>query len=150
MKHYFRTIAALAVILMGSALVPTLKADEWDKKTIVRIDRSIEVQGTVLSPGVYVMRLLDTSGDRHAVEIFSAHDNRLIALVQALPAYRLAATGDSKFKFYEGGEGQPPELRTWFYPGDNLGFEFRPAPADAAAQSAQRHSNATTSSAGGN
>jgi len=149
-KHYFRTIAALAVIFIGSALVPALKADEWDKKTILRVDQSIEIQGTVLPPGLYVMRLLDSFADRHAVGVFSARDNHLIVSVQALPAYRLAITDDSKFNFYEGAEGRPPELRTWFYPGDNFGFEFRPSSGESAAQSARRQTNATSYNAGGN
>jgi hypothetical protein len=34
MKHYFPTIAALAVTFMGTVLVPALKADEWDKRAI--------------------------------------------------------------------------------------------------------------------
>jgi hypothetical protein len=38
MKHVFATMATLT--LMGSELVPALKADEWDKKTIIAIDRS--------------------------------------------------------------------------------------------------------------
>ena len=38
MKHLFATTAAL--ILIGSGLAPALKADEWDKKTIITIDRS--------------------------------------------------------------------------------------------------------------
>jgi hypothetical protein len=72
MKHHLTTIAALAVSLMGGALVPTAKADEWDKKTNITIDQSIEVDGTVLHPGSYVMRLLVSSPDRHTVQIFGS------------------------------------------------------------------------------
>jgi hypothetical protein len=76
-KCYFRTIAALAVILTGSVLVPALKASEWDKKTQIKIDQSIDVQGTVLPPGSYVMKLLG-SPDGRTVAIFNADENRLI------------------------------------------------------------------------
>lgn len=147
-KHYSRMIAALAVSLMGSALVPALKADEWDKKTNITIDQSIDVQGTVLPPGSYVMKLLSSPADRHTVQIFNTDDNHLIATVLAIPAYRLAGTDDTEFKFYEVAEGRPPALRTWFYPGDNFGFEFRFGRGDTAAQSG-RNTNATASHAGG-
>ena len=147
-KHYFRTIAALAVSLMGSALVPALKADEWDKKTNITIDQPIDVQGTVLPAGSYVMKVLGSSADRHTVQIFNADDNHIVATVLAIPAYRLASTDDSEFKFYEVAEGRPPALRTWFYPGDNFGFKFRPGRGDVAAQSG-RNTNATTAHAGG-
>jgi len=147
-KHYFGAIAALAVSLMGSALVPSLKADEWDKRTNITIDQSIDVQGTVLPPGSYVMKLLGSSADRHTVQVFNADDNHIVATLLAIPAYRLAGTDDSEFKFYEVAEGQPPALRTWFYPGDNAGFEFRFGRGDVAAQSG-RNTNATASHAGG-
>jgi hypothetical protein len=147
-KHCFRTIAALAVSLMGNALVPALKANEWDKKTEITIDQSIDIQGTVLPPGSYVMKLFGSSADRHTVQIFNAGENHLIAMVQAIPAYRLAVTGDSEFKFYEVVEGRPAALRTWFYPGSDSGFEFRFERGGAATESARR-TNAATSNAGG-
>jgi hypothetical protein len=148
-KHYFRTIAVLAVSLMGSALVPALKADEWDRKTNIKIDQSIEVQGTVLPPGSYVMKLLDFSADRRIVQIFNADEDHLIVTVLAIPAYRLTPTGDSEFKFYKGVEGRPPVLRRWFYPGDNVGFELRSGRGEMMAQSRRRHTNPTISNTGG-
>jgi hypothetical protein len=63
-KHYFRTIAALIVSLMGGQLIPALKADQWDRKTNIKIDQSIDVQGTILPPGSYVVKLLGGSVER--------------------------------------------------------------------------------------
>ena len=148
MKHSFPTIAALAVSLIGSVFVPAMKADEWDKKTNIAIDHSIGVEGTVLPAGSYVVKLFGSPTDRHIVQIFNADDNHLIATILAIPAYRLEPTGDSEFTFYEGAEGQPPALRTWFYPGDNLGLEFRPGRGDVGSQTGPRTS-ATTSNTGG-
>ena len=135
MKRYFPTIAALAVSLMGSVLVPALKADEHNKLTNITIDQSIDVQGTVLPPGSYVMKLLSSPVNRFTVLIYNADENHLIATVLAIPAYRLAPTGDSKFMFYEAAVGQAPALHTWFYPGDNSGFEFRAPRENAPANS---------------
>jgi hypothetical protein len=132
-KYCFRMIAALAISLTGSALVPTLKADDWDKKTNITIDQTIDVQGTVLPPGSYVIKV-GPSPDRHTVQIFNGDESHLIVAVLAIPAYRLADTVDSQFKFHEVAEGQPPALRAWFYPGDNLGFEFRAIRGGMAAQ----------------
>jgi hypothetical protein len=147
MTQYLRTVAALAVSLMGSALVPALQADEWDKKTNITIDHSIDVQGTVLPAGSYVMKLLNP--DRRTVQIYNANENHLITTVLVNPAFRLDA-GDSEFKFYGVTEGQPPALRTWFYPGDNFGVEFRSGQGVMAVQSGRQVPNPTTSNAGGN
>jgi hypothetical protein len=147
-KHNLRPIAALAVTLLGSALVSVMKADEWDKKTDITIDQSIEVQGTALPPGSYVIKLLVSSSDRRTVEIYNADENHLIATVPAIPAYRLVPADDSEFKFYRVAEGRPPALRTWFYPGEYFGIEFGLARGEAD-QSARGHKTATTSNAGG-
>lgn len=136
MKHYFPTMATLAISLM-SVLVPTLKADQENKLTNITIDQSIDVEGTVLPAGSYVMKLLGSPANRFTVLIYNADENHLIATILAIPAYRLRPTGDSKFMFYESEEGQAPALHTWFYPGDNSGFEFRAPRRNALANSKQ-------------
>lgn len=140
MKHYFPTMATLAISLMGSVLVPTLRADQENKLTNITIDQSIDVQGTELPPGSYVIKLLGSPANRFTVLIYNADESHLVATVLAIPAYRLQPTGDSKFMFYESKEGQAPALHTWFYPGDNSGFEFRAPRRNALANS--RPSNA--------
>jgi hypothetical protein len=137
MKHYFPTMATLAISLMSSVLVPALKADQENKLTNITIDQSIDVQGTVLPPGSYVMKLLSSPANPTTVLIFNADENHLIATILAIPAYRLQPTGDSKFMFYESKEGQAPALHTWFYPGDNSGFEFRAPRGNVIANSKQ-------------
>jgi hypothetical protein len=130
-------MATLAISLMSSVLVPTLKADQENKLTNITIDQSIDVQGTVLPAGSYVMKLLGSPVNRYTVLIYNADENHLIATLFAIPAYRLQPTGDSKFMFYESKEGQAPALHTWFYPGDNSGFEFRAPRRNALANSKQ-------------
>jgi hypothetical protein len=125
MKHYIPAFAALAVSFMSSPLVPALKADQSNKKTEITIDQPIAVEGTVLSPGSYVMRVLDSPGDQTIVQIFDAETNHLINTIFAIRAYRVTPAGESTFEFYEARDGQPTALHTWFYPGDTNGFAFR-------------------------
>jgi hypothetical protein len=91
-KHEFRTIAALAVSLMVGSLVPAVKADEVDKKTNIKIDQAIDVQGTILPTGSYVLKLLGSPPDRYTVQIFNARENHVIATILANPVYRLAGS----------------------------------------------------------
>ena len=135
--------------MMVGSLVPAMKADEVDKKTNITIDQAIDVQGTVLQPGSYVLKLIGSSPQRYTVQIFNARENHVIATVLANPAYRLAGTSDSEFKFDDGVAGRPPVLRTWFYPGDNFGFEFGSGRGDVSIQSGRRHPTAPSSNAGG-
>lgn len=116
-------LAALGFVLLTTAFTPLAKADEWDKKTVITTHEPIQIQGKVLEPGQYVMKLLD-SADRHIVQIYDLDKPRLEMTVFAIPAYRLDASASTLLSFYETPNGQAPALRTWFYPGDNSGFEF--------------------------
>ena len=112
MRHYIPAFAALAVSFMSSALVPALKADQSNKKTEITIDQPIAVEGTVLSPGSYVMKVLDSPGDRTIVQIFDADTNHLINTIFAIPAYRVTPADESTFGFYASRDGQPTALHT--------------------------------------
>jgi hypothetical protein len=134
MFRYLPVFAALAMSLMSGALVPSLKASESDKKTIMTISQPIVVEGTALPAGHYVLKLQDSSSNRDIVYIYNGEETRLVTTVLAIPAYRLEPTGESMFSFYEAPAGQAPALHTWFYPGDNSGFEFRPSQHTATGQ----------------
>jgi hypothetical protein len=118
------TLAIASVGLFGVALAPTMQADEWNKKTILTVNESIQVPNHVLPPGKYVMKLMDSLSDRHIVQIFNGDETQLITTILAIPNYRLEPTGKTQFQFWETPPGQPKALRAWFYPGDNFGQEF--------------------------
>src|SRR5580693_3201293 len=141
MKRHLPTFAALALSLMSSAFVPSLKASESDKKTIITTSQSVTVRGTTLPPGTYELRALDSSASRNVIFIFNAEDQRLITTVLAIPAFRLRPADRTELSFYNSLAGQPAALHLWFYPGDNYGFEFLPGP---------HHTVAADPGAGGN
>jgi hypothetical protein len=93
--------------LMSSAFVPSLKAGESDKKTIISISQPITVNGKILPAGQYVLRLPDFLTGRDLVYIFSGDETRLITTVLAFHAYRLDPTNKSDFSFYDSPAGQP-------------------------------------------
>jgi hypothetical protein len=124
MKRYLPIIAALATSLMSSAFVPSLQASESDEKTIITISQPVDVQGKILPAGRYVLKLQDSPLSRNVVYVFNGEETQLITTVLAIHAYRLDPTDKSAFSFYDSGAGQPAALHTWFYPGENSGFEF--------------------------
>ena len=124
MFRYSPVFAVLALSLMSSAFIPSLKASESDKKTAITVSQAITVEGTVLPAGQYVLKLLNSASRQDIVQIYNGEGTRLITTILAIPAYRLEPTGETRFSFYKGPSGQPSALHTWFYPGDNSGFEF--------------------------
>jgi hypothetical protein len=119
MKRYLTVFAALAMSLLSSAVVPSLKASESDKNTIITISQPVTVEGTLLPAGQYVLKLQDSSSSQDVVYVFNSEETRLITTVLAIHAYRLQPAGKSEFSFYETPAGQPTALHRWFYPGDN-------------------------------
>jgi hypothetical protein len=116
-------LAALGFVLLTITLTPLAKADQWDKKTVITTHQPIQIQGKVLEPGQYVMKLLESPSDR-ILQIFDANETKLEMTILANTAYRVEPTGDNRFTFSEVQSGQARALRTWFYPGDNSGLEF--------------------------
>jgi len=106
------------------ALAPSAQADQWNKRTIMTINETIEIPGATLTPGKYVFKLLDSPSNRHIVQVFNEDESQLINTILAIPNERLRPTGKTEFGFWEMPQGSAPALRSWFYPGDNFGQEF--------------------------
>jgi hypothetical protein len=126
-------LAVASIGLLGVAIAPSARADQWNKKTILTVNETIQVPNKVLPPGKYVIKLLDSPSNRHVVQIFNGDESQLLTTILAIPNYRLQPTGKTVFGFWETPPGQPKALRAWFYPGDNFGQEFA-YPKSAAVQ----------------
>jgi LPXTG-motif cell wall-anchored protein len=117
-----RALTLLCSMLLFAAF--SLRADDWNKKTVVTFNRPVELPGVVLPAGKYVFKLLDSPSDRHIVQIFNEEENKVFATILAIPNYRLEAAEDTILRFDERPKDRPEALRAWFYPGDNFGQEF--------------------------
>jgi LPXTG-motif cell wall-anchored protein len=125
-KDIKTAVVALCGLAIATGLVTfRAQADQWDNKTTLTIDQPVQITNTLLEPGQYVLKLADSGSNRHIVQIFNGDQSRIIDTVLAIPNERLRATGDSRFMFWETPPGTARALRAWFYPGDNIGQEFR-------------------------
>ncbi len=124
MKILRGVLLALFAATLCSTFSLSTRADQWDKKTTVTFSEAVEVSGQVLQPGTYVFKLLNSSSDRHIVQVWDADETQIIATVIAIPAERSEPADDSTFEFDERPVDQPMALRAWFYPGDTIGQGF--------------------------
>lgn len=112
--------AALAFLL-----IPAASADVWDKKTNVTFREPVEFPGgTVLAPGNYVLKLLNSPSNRNIVQVYNQDQDRMFATVMAIPAQRTEPADRTIITFYETPQDRPAFIHTWFYPGDTVGQEF--------------------------
>ncbi len=120
----------LCLTFLGATFLPSAKADDYDKKTIVTFSGPVEIPPVhitgmrVLPAGTYVFKLLNSSSNRHIVQIFNEDQTKIFATILAIPNYRLVPKDKTVITFNEGVRGQPEAIRAWFYPGANWGEEF--------------------------
>jgi len=122
--------AVFGVALLGAAFSPSLKADEHDQKTTITFSEPVEIPPVyitgmrILPAGTYVFKLLNSSSNRHIVQIFNEDQTKIFATILAIANYRLVPKDKTVITFNEGVAGQPEAIRAWFYPGANWGEEF--------------------------
>jgi hypothetical protein len=117
----------LCVTVLCLLAAPKAQADEWNQKTTVTFSAPVEVPGVgqhLLPAGTYVFKLLNSSSDRHIVQIFNQDETQVLTTILAIPNFRLKATDKTVITFRERPAGEPEALKAWFYPGRGWGDAF--------------------------
>jgi hypothetical protein len=136
-KVLLNTVVPMAILAIATS--PNLFSDDHDKKTDVTITEPVQVPGAVLQPGTYMFILLNSSSDRHIVEIKSKDGSHLYSMSFTTAARRAVPTAKVSLTFYEMPAGSPPAVRQWFWPGDTEGQELLYSKQEAGTISAARH-----------
>jgi hypothetical protein len=63
----------LACIGLLEALIPAVRGDDYDQKTVFTFSAPVEIPGQVLLPGTYVFKLADSASDRNVAANRSSH-----------------------------------------------------------------------------
>jgi hypothetical protein len=127
MKITFNALLLGASMAFMAAMVTPMMADEFNKETILEFSGPVEVPGKVLAAGKYVFKIADSESDRSVVEIFSEDAKgaqKLVTTTMAIPDDREKTPGKTIIKFEERPSGSPEAIHSWFYPGDNTGWQF--------------------------
>lgn len=113
-------------LILGAVMFTGLPlfGDEWNKKTFLTFSQPVEIPGMILPAGDYVFKLLDSSSNRHIVQIFNAEEDQIHATILAIPHYRMEPTDKTVILFEERRADQPQAIHAWFYPGQLHGQEF--------------------------
>jgi len=118
-------LGALTTVLSTGA-----RADMYDRTTTVTFSAPVEIPGVhlkgyaVLPAGTYVFKLMDSTSNRHIVQIFTQDQKKCVATILAIPNTRLKMSDKTVITFRERPNGEPPALRAWFYPDAQWGDEF--------------------------
>jgi hypothetical protein len=112
---------------VGSFLSQPVKADELNKRTEFQFSGPVEIPGKVLAAGKYVFQIADSPSYLNAVQVFSEDANgkeNLVTTVLTVPEYTSETPDKPIVHFEERASGSPEAIQSWFYPGENTGWEF--------------------------
>src|ERR1700694_3912333 len=119
---FLRAISTVfCMALLGAMFSPSAKADDHDKKTTVTFSGPVEIPPVyitgmrVLPAGTYVFKLMNSSSNRHIVQIFNKEQTRIYATILAIPNYRLVPKNKTVITFNEGVRGAPEDIRAVCY-----------------------------------
>ena len=115
---------ALIALLAGAVPAAAVAQPAWQDKTTLTFDAAVQVPGLTLEPGSYLFQLARTQGSRQIVQIWDEDRTKLFTTTITVPVSRTDATGDVVVKFASTVPGEPPAVKSWFYPGDTRGHQF--------------------------
>ena len=127
MNTKLTTLGLAGLFALTSFVAQPVRADEWNKKTEFQFSAPVQIPGKTLEAGKYVFQLADSDSDRNIVQIFSEDSNgheNLVATLMAIPDYTERTPDKPTVRFDERPSGSPEAIDSWFYPGENTGWEF--------------------------
>ena len=117
-----KAVCCAAIVTLMAA--PGVRADQWDKKTILTFSGPVQIPGATLPAGSYVFKLADLSGNRHVVQVFDKAEKKIYATLLAIPNDRMEPSDQPVVMFSERPAGSPQAVKVWYYPGERIGNEF--------------------------
>ena len=127
MNSKLKALCLSGSLALSFFMTKPVMADEMNKRTEFQFSASVEIPGKVLAPGKYVFELANDQADRNIVQVFSEDSNgkeSLVATVETIPDH-VSKTPDKPLIHFEERPSRSPEaIHSWFYPGENTGWEF--------------------------
>jgi hypothetical protein len=115
---------ACAVAVFVCLMAAPVSAQPLDKRTLFTFSGPVTLPGVTLPAGQYLFRLADPNSSAKVVQVLNAEGTTPFGLFFTIPAERLEPASTPEVRFMETASGTPAAIKTWWYPGERLGYEF--------------------------
>jgi len=115
----FLTLAVLTLSIAGRA-----EAQPADYRTYFTFSAPVTLPGVTLPAGKYIFRLADPDSSRKVINVLSADGKKSLAMLTTIPNQATKAPKDAEIRFMETSAKVPPPVKTWWYAGKAIGYEF--------------------------
>jgi hypothetical protein len=113
------TTALMCLALLGITVPMGAQTGSAQKKTAFVIQQVVEVPGTVLQPGSYVIRSMGPApagspAGANRLEIVGADESHVYATITSIPEMRPPLTDKATFSFYQSADGSHRAIKAWW------------------------------------
>jgi hypothetical protein len=115
----FLTLAVLTLSINGR-----VEAQTSDYRTYFTFSAPVTLPGVTLPAGKYIFRLADPDSSRKVINVLSGDGKRSLAMLHTIPNQAPRAPKDAEIRFMETTAKVPPPIKTWWYAGKAIGYEF--------------------------
>ncbi len=120
-----RTLAvASAFAVLTLSIGSPAHAQTHDYRTYFTFSTPVQLPGVTLPAGKYLFRLADPTTGRKVVSVLSADGRTPMAMLHTIPNRMAVAPRDPEIRFMETPADMPPAIKTWWYAGNQTGYEF--------------------------
>ena len=118
-------IRALLGLSLAATLIPTTaQAQPPDTLTYFTLSAPIALPGATLPAGRYAFRIVDTTTSRKVIQVLSDDEKKPYSMSNTIPDQRRDPVKDATVSFYETPAGTPAAVKSWWYPGESIGYQF--------------------------
>ncbi len=121
-SQVLRTICGvgLGVAMFASAA----QAQPFDKRTYFTFSAPVALPGVTLPAGRYEFRIVDTTTSRKVIQVLSDDGKKPYVMANTINDTKLSPVNDATVSFYETPRGAPAAVKSWWYPGESIGYQF--------------------------
>lgn len=121
MLRTFLTATALTGLISSFGAIAHAQTDDY--RTYFTFSAPVTLPGVTLPAGRYLFRLADPTTGRKVISVLTA-DGRPLAMLHTIPNQLTRAPQNAEVRFMETPANVPPAIKTWWYPGKSIGYEF--------------------------
>jgi hypothetical protein len=119
-----KPIAFLMLAVLTFGISGRAEAQPADYRTYFTFSGPVTLPGLTLPAGTYIFRLADPNSSRKIINVLSEDGKRSLAMLHTIPNQVPRAPQDSEIRFMETDAQLPPPIKTWWYAGKAIGYEF--------------------------
>jgi LPXTG-motif cell wall-anchored protein len=120
----FRHLTIVSTFALLTLAAGAAQGQPSDYRTFFTFSAPVMLPGVTLPAGTYLFRLADPNSSRKVINVLSADGKQSLAMLHTIPNQLLRAPRDPEIRFMEAEANMPLPIKTWWYPGKSIGYEF--------------------------